>query len=289
MRRFFASWLNARGNTLADEGQSERAIEFYRWASRCDSGWSVPYFNLGLLAKYQCKWQDSLRFNQRAAQLNDADEGAWWNLGIAATALRDWVEARRAWRHLGIEVPEGDGEWTGPPITACVRLSPHDQGEVVWGVRLDPARIMVLNVPLPESGRRFHDVVLHDGAASGERVIDGVEVPVFDEIEVWKASGYSTFEVTVQGASGGGVDPLVEICDQRGLGIEDWSTVRWLCSECSRGNPGPHECKPDPQASPEGRYAIAAFQEDDVRAALEEWTEESDSVEHITINLVVAA
>jgi len=69
--------------------------------------------------------------------------------------------------------------------------------EVVWGVRLDPARIRIQNVPLPSSGHRFGDVVLHDGDPSGTRVLDGQEVPVFDEILLRERSPVPTCGVAV--------------------------------------------------------------------------------------------
>jgi len=82
-----------------------------------------------------------------------------------------------------------------PAVTACVRLNPRSSGEVVWGERLDPARLLILNVPLPESRHRFRDIVLNDGAENGTRVVDGDQVPVFDELGVWRASEYSTLRV----------------------------------------------------------------------------------------------
>jgi hypothetical protein len=81
-------------------------------------------------------------------------------LGIAATALHDWPEAA---------------------ATACVRLNPQSSGEVVWGERLDPARLVILNVPLPESRHRFRDIILNDGAENGTRAVGGIQVPVFAE------------------------------------------------------------------------------------------------------------
>ena len=40
-----------------------------------------------------------------AAKLDPADEAAWWNTGIAATALGEWATARLAWQAFGIELP----------------------------------------------------------------------------------------------------------------------------------------------------------------------------------------
>ena len=103
----------------------------------------------------------------RAVALLDKETGApdWWNVGIAATALQDWPLARRAWQAYGLKVPgaaSGTGEPAGMELgSAAVRLSPEGEAEVVWGRRLDPARIAVLSIPLPSSGRRWGEVVLH--------------------------------------------------------------------------------------------------------------------------------
>lgn len=164
MRRLFAEWLNHRGNLAADSDRKGRAASLYHFAARVDPTWSSPLYNLGLLAKYEGRWKESRAFNQRAVILNPEDTDAWWNLGIAATALHDWPEARRAWAVHGVEIHDGNSDIRMPPATACVRLNPKDDGEVVWGERLDPARIAITSVPLTESGHRFNDVVLNDGA-----------------------------------------------------------------------------------------------------------------------------
>ena len=91
-----AERLIAEGLSLEDDGDRTGAERAYRDALARSPSWSVPHYNLGLLCKYQGRWQESLAFNQQAAALAPDDEAAWWNLGIAATALGDWAEARRA-------------------------------------------------------------------------------------------------------------------------------------------------------------------------------------------------
>lgn len=286
MRRRIADWLNERGRTADNTGHADRARGLYRLASQFNPSWSTPFYNLGLLEKYAGRWEDSLRLNQRAAALNPDDEAAWWNLGIAATALRNWPEARRAWRGLGIDIPDGDGEVEMPVVAACVRLGPNGSGEVVWGDRIDPARIVLLNVPLPESGYRFHDIVLHDGASNGSRMRDGVEYPVFDALGLWQPSKYSTFAVRLNVPNMADQDRLVELCRERKIGIEDWSTVRMICAECSRGNPGPHDCKQPHNTSCQS-YAVAANSDDDLRMLLTAWVAEGEAREYDGIELLL--
>ena len=110
VRHKIANWLNERGRAISDSGDIVRARRFYRYSTKMDTRWSVPWYNLGLLEKYAKNWEKSRDCNQRAAALDPEDEAAWWNLGIAATALHEWKEARRAWSSFGIDLPDEDGE-----------------------------------------------------------------------------------------------------------------------------------------------------------------------------------
>jgi hypothetical protein len=288
MRRRVADWLNERGRTADDTGHADRARRYYRLATKVDLSWSVPFYNLGLLEKYARRWEDSLRHNQNAAALDPKDEAAWWNLGIAATALRNWPEARRAWHGFGIDIPDGTGVVEMPVVAACVRLNPNGDGEVVWGDRIDPARIVLLNVPLAESGHRFHDIVLHDGAQNGSRMRDGREYPVFDALSIWQPSDYSTFEVSLNVPNQSDEDRLVELCREYKIGVEDWSTVDMICAECSRGNPGPHDCKRKPEST-NRKYALAAKSEDELQTLLTAWAAEDEIRKYEGIKLVLPA
>jgi tetratricopeptide (TPR) repeat protein len=82
-----AERLNAKAIDLEEKGWAAEAEDLYRKAAKADPSWSVPWFNLGLLAKRQRRWADSREHNRAALALDAGDEGAWWNLGIAATAL----------------------------------------------------------------------------------------------------------------------------------------------------------------------------------------------------------
>jgi len=231
-----------------------------------------------------------MRFNQHALELDPSDEAAWWNLGIAATALRNWTEARRAWKGCGIELEDRTGEVRMPAVTACVRLDPSSSGEVVWGQRLDPARMVILSVPLPESGHRFNDIVLNDGAANGTRVDSkGEEVPVFDELSLWKPSQYSTFRVKLEMPDDSAQENLVELCVENELGVEDWTTIRMLCAECSRGSPKPHECEAKPLEAGYTRFGFGAKKSEDLARVLEEWSSTNTGAEFGDLEIVLSA
>lgn len=247
---------------------------------------AIDAYNKGLKAKYAGDWHESLVHNQLADKLRSGDEATLWNLGIAATALRNWDEARRAWRSCGIQVNDGPGEVLMPQMDGCVRLNPKVSGEVVWGTRIDPVRILVANVPLPESERRCDDIILHDGAPEGQRTWKGLDYPVFDELTVWRESKYSTFEVNLHVPSEGAFSRLVEMCKQAKFGIEDWSTLRIICEECSRGNPAEHKCA---RSSGNGSYGMAAISKEELAEVLSRWVEEENGAEIQGIELRLQA
>jgi hypothetical protein len=238
-----ASWRQAtdRAFTLIGDGRYEDAGALLTRAADLEPWLSESWFNLALLHKFRHDWEQARAAGLRAVALLDRDTGApdWWNVGIAATALQDWPLARRAWQAYGLRMP-GSAIASGEPVgmdlgSAAVRLSPEGEAEVVWGRRLDPARIEVLSIPLPSSGRRWGEVVLHDGVPHGERTTAaGHTYPVFDEIELWAPSPVPTWVVLLEAATEADRDALEQLAGDAGFAAEDWSSsVRLLCRMCS--------------------------------------------------------
>jgi len=266
-----AEKANAKGIALEEKGWHAEAEAAYRKAASLDPSWSVPWFNLGLLAKRQRRWTDSLSFNRHATERNTADEGAWWNLGIAATALGDWATARAAWLGFGLEIPVGEGPLDLDLGFVPIRLAANN--EVVWCNRIDPARAIVRSVPLPESERAFGDLLLHDGATNGWRWLHGREVGVFDELQLLGESPHRTFACKARVSSPGDVEALAELAHEAGLAAEDWSTVEFLCEECSRGTPHKHHLHEAPEWRPDRHIGVAAPDRADLDRLLAQWQE----------------
>jgi hypothetical protein len=236
-----ATWRQTtdRAFSMIDNGRYEDAGALLVRADDLEPWLSDSWYNLALLHKFRHDWEQARIAGLRAVALLDRDQDApdWWNLGIAATALHDWPLARRAWQEYGLPVPQGDGTIEADYGSAPVRLSPQGESEVVWGRRLDPCRVEVLSIPLPSSGRRWGEVVLHDGVPNGERVTaEGDVYPVFDEIELWAPSPVPTFVVVLQAATEKDRDALERTVAAAGYAAEDWSSsVRLLCRACSEG------------------------------------------------------
>jgi len=285
IRRSVAGWLVEWACEATSRPSGDR---LNRLAASLSPGWSVPWYNLGFSAKYAGDWSTSLVHNRRAAELDPSDEASWWNLGIAATALRDWETARLAWAACGIELSTDTGEPRFESLTACVRLNPEREGEVVWGHRIDPVRLVIDSIPLPESRHRYRDMVLHDGAQEGTREIDGVQVPVFDELELMQASCYSTFEALIVMPASEMEAELVRRCLDEEIGIEDWSTIRRLCEECSRGNPAPHMCSRSSDSDKKS-YGFACEYEARLRDVLQGWAAANPGARFDSIELRLRA
>lgn len=275
-KRSRASRANERGRELARQGHQAEALAEYERACQLDPGWSVPFYNIGLVHKYAGAWEASLVYNEQAVTREASDTDAWWNLGIAATALSRWDVARRAWRGAGIDVPDGTGPVDFPCGRTPVRLNPKHDGEVVWCDRLDPVRAVIRNIPMPESGFCFGDIVLHDGAANGYRKSGDREYPVFDCLATLERSAFATFVAAIQPSDtntwSAVMDALADRALDAGLAAEDWtSSVNFLCEACSTGRPHEqHDHRPVTHDGPH-RVAIAAQDENAARALIEGW------------------
>jgi hypothetical protein len=126
-------------------------------------------------------------------------------------------------------------------------------------------------------------VVLHDGAPNGERKAWGRVFSVFDEIERWQPSRIPTLEVEVTAAGDADAEALTELFDQAGFAAQDWTTsIRWICKECSEGQPpDSHEHLPPPTTT-DRRFGLAAPPDEGARS-LAQWAAASpDSRGHGT-------
>ena len=165
---------------------------------------------------------------------------------------------------------------------AVVRLDPDGEGETVWARRICPVRARIENVPFPESGRAWHDIVLHDGAPMGTRIdASGNEKPVFNELALFEPSAFSTFVIEVTAESEADVEALAQLVSDESGWMEDWTGgVQVLCKACSEGlahEAHDHSGGPAPWRL-ERRIGIAAQSEDEVERVLDEWVGPGRSV-----------
>jgi hypothetical protein len=196
------------------------------------------WFDAALAHKFRRDWPRAYALGKEAAArvTRGQEEPAFWNLGIAATILRDWATARDAWTGYGVTLQDGEGEIVEDFGMTAIRIGTPDGQEVVWGQRLCPARARVLSVPF-DPARRYGEVVVHDGAPNGERIVDGRHYPVFDELVCFEKSDLATLSVTVTAAEPDDVDALLSAFQDRDLGAEVLGSGVMLCKCCSEGSP----------------------------------------------------
>jgi hypothetical protein len=198
------------------------------------------WYDAALAQKFLRNWPEAYRLGIQAAAKAPRGEQdpAFWNLGIAATILRDWTTARDAWEGFGISLPPGDGPIEGDFGRACVRLTGPAGSEVVWVHRLCPTRARVINVPFDVT-RRYGEVVVHDGEPKGDRVVDDQTYRVFDELVRFEESDLRTLSVTVTAAEPADLEALGQAFDAGGFGFEPLRSGQILCACCSEGTVTP--------------------------------------------------
>lgn len=247
------------------------------------------WFEAGMHSKARREWPDAAERNLRAMELYSdrqreefgGQNPAAWNLGIAATALADWGTARRAWAAYGIDSIESGTEPIDQDFGLTpIRLNPdrpslrhqvlpaYGDTEVVWCWRRSPAHAVISSVPLPDSGHRYFDVVLHDGEPKGQRRLGEQEMSVFDELERLEESGLPTWQAQVVGATADDLRALADAAGPAGIGVDDWSGIRVMCSDCSHGSPGGHDHAPVPS---DATLLGLAGHEAELRARIDSW------------------
>jgi hypothetical protein len=266
--------LHERAYAAMDRGAlSEASRDFEALLRRAPEHGNYHYMR-GLAHKYLLDWPTSLHHNLRAIELADEmGEAEHWNAAIAATALGDWDRARRLWKACGIQVPPGDGPIESNHGVAVVRLNPWHGGETLFMQRIDPVRARLLNVPLPESGHRFGDIVLHDGAATGRRQYRGGEVSVFNELARLTPSEFQTFAVFIGCENQDDAEALLD-ATAPGIGYaEDWTdSITYYCMRCSYGAPHNHAADESAEWRPDRNFGIAAQSRRSVEKLLEDWS-----------------
>jgi tetratricopeptide (TPR) repeat protein len=260
---------------FCDNGDKDEAIRIYEQILSEKEDWATAHYNLGLIYKYRNDWHKSYHHNKRAVELDPKMDAAQWNLGIAATMLKDWKLARQCWNFFGMNYEIIDYDTAGKLADVCIRISPNAEAETVWATRICPARAIIKNIPLPESEHRFKDMVLNDGAPNGYRMSEGQEYPVLDEIQHLSSSDYQTYSIKCKLISEAQFEDLQQRCWKSDIAIENWTTsVQMLCKQCSEGKPHEHHDHDLKKASAEFRIALATTSQEKLITVLETWRHE---------------
>jgi len=203
-----------------NRGDAYNAIKLYKKVAKLAPQWAPPLQRLGMIYKYRLEWKPALYYVKKSLAADPGNRSAWWDLGIAATALRKWRLARNVWNKFGQSPTAG---WRPGPLS--IRLSYDKQYEILWADSVDPARAIIQNIPHPASGRQFRDVVLYDRVVSGYHVVRNKRFPVHEELGLYKRSGYQTYSCLLETTEPADVYTLENLCREADLGFEIWSNA----------------------------------------------------------------
>lgn len=268
-----------RGSSLLDAGDHAAALDAYEEAIR-DGGdtWAL-WADVAIAAKQTRHFTRAHEAARRSVEGGaPGGDGVFWNLGIAATAVGAWEDARRAWKACGIPIPDGHGEISLDLGLTPVRLEPGKAKEIVWGQRICPARVVLRSIPIAVPERRHGDVVLHDGQPQG-KVADheGIHRSVFDVLDVLVPSPARTYLAKVVAPDAASFALLRAALAKRGHVTEDWTGT--LAAHCPR-------CAAAVEHAHEGRWAIernlGIAAEQDPGPALDAWLEGAADGRRIT-------
>lgn len=240
------------------------AVKLYKRIVKEARYWAEPVIRLGEIYKYRQEWKPALYYNKKAVSLDAGNQSAWWNLGIAATAMKKGRLARNVWAKFGMSADEPS---LGP---VSVRLHSQGQFEILWASSLGPARAVIRNIPHPNSGRRYGDIVLFDNAVRGHHTSDAYRLPVFDELGLLKRSHYKTFSCVLQSPDSRDVKTLQRLCREENLGFEVWANASRAFASQYFGDT-PEYYFHNFEAQPELLVAVASPDKESALEVLDSW------------------
>ena len=210
------------------QGDYYHAVKILKKIIRKEPHWAEPFFQLGQIYKHQKDWKGTLYYHKKTVALDSSNQTAWWNLGIAATALGRLRLAKTIWTKFGFT--------NFQKKTICIRFQRDQQFEIVWGIQLDPTRVQLVSIPHPHSDRSYKDLILIDRSIVGHTIANNRRIPVFQELDLLKRSIYTTYTCWLFTTSEKAIQTLQQLCQDAELGFEVWSNAIRFKSLVKSGN-----------------------------------------------------
>lgn len=253
-----------------ESGDVYNAIKLYKRVVKLADGWFLPYSRLQMIYKARQEWKPAYHYTKRALALDTKHTGLWWDLGIAATALKKWRIAKSVWNKFAAPFTFPENKRS----TFSICLTYNGQFELIWVRPLCPARAEILSIPQPESQRCYGDLILYDRRElKGYNVANNRKMPIFDYLGLWKHSKYSTFSCWLHTDNQKDVQALETLCQNAGMGFENWSNNTWNSSKNIRKKKPEFYNLPElnNHSSEKQWIAIAAISRREVEKTLGTW------------------
>jgi|GEM_PF-1616145 len=240
-----ASFCGDLCDVLLEWGLHEEATPLASFVATSLPGDISARFHLGVCAKLSGDWTLARESFAEVRRLHPNDPATLWNVGLVAVAERRWADAREAWVALGFTLPEGEGDYASAGELSPVRLSCRSSGgesisdraqtalssaprvstEVLWGVRLCPARVQLTGIPYHHARYRCGDVLLIDGVKAGEVSHQGQSFPVSPVIGRFSESTGETFDLVGPPRAPRAEEALRRAVEE--LSAEGWTLALW--------------------------------------------------------------
>ena len=224
---FCSDWCDV----LIEWGMYSEATPLANFVLREHPGDLSGRFHLGICHKMSGDYTGALQHFEEILN-HQIDPATQWNLGIAYVALRDWTKAREMWGSLGFKLPEGEGDYAALGELSPVRLKQFNgsstRSEVVWGVRVGPARLLLTGIPYYHPDIECGDTLLIDGVKEGEAQFQGDSHPISPVLDRWALTKGVTFRLYGQQRSQGdllALDKATQTLGESGWAIAHWSAM----------------------------------------------------------------
>ena len=200
-------------------GDPYTAVKLLKKVTRTVPEWPDAFRSLAQIYTRRKEWKPAHHYWSKTVALDADDRDAWWQLGLAAVALKRMRTASTVWSKFGFDrLPHTD------PLG--LQLKHDGQYEILWMQPLDAARGRVVSIPHPGSGVRYRDLMLYDRRGQqGYNVIQQRRVPIYPAVDVLKRSPFRTFSCLLHTGAEDQVRELEQLCYDAGIGFEVWSNA----------------------------------------------------------------
>lgn len=209
-----------KAHQYEQQGDLYQAVKLYKRVLKDAPEWAFPHFRLGQIYKQRLEWKPCLHYHKKTIALDSSNKQAWWDVGLAATALNKRRIAKRVWAKFGFTAAKPTKK--GP---LAVRIPLGEKFEIIWVHPIDPVKGIITNIPHPSSGRNFNDIILFDKEEVGYTVIDQYRHPIYPELGIFKRAGYHTFSAQLLASNKADIKTLEQLCHTANLGFEVWSNA----------------------------------------------------------------
>lgn len=249
-----------------ERGDTYHAIKLYKKVTRLVPDFVEAYLYLGKIYHQRREWKPAFHYWKIAVSLDANNRDAWWNLGLAAVALKKMRVAQSVWSKFGYDQLDLS-------LPLGLKVKNQKEYEVLWMQPLDAGRCRITSIPMPGSNLKYRQTMLYNRRGKkGSTIIAKRRVLIYESIATLKSSPYETFSCLLHTSDAKSLGKLEQLAYEAGLGFEIWSNAsRNMTIEHQDAFPEYHN-DIIPRATNENTLvALAAIHPAEVERVLNDW------------------